>query len=93
MVVGAGCFRSSETAPLPRPSGAAALESTAAASELLTTGQMEALIAGQGCFGLGTEGCCALIIRHYSYLWSLRIADPLEMIAAYIDGRKSGRCF
>ncbi len=62
-------------------------------SKLLNADEMEELVAGQGCFGFNATGCCDLVLKYYSVLWTFRISGPTEALAAYIDGRQSGRCF
>jgi hypothetical protein len=69
-------------------------EQAAMIGSLLTERQMEALIAGEGCFGIGSvSSCCSLVRQYYGYLWVLRIASPVEAIAAFIDGEPGQRCF
>ena len=62
-------------------------------NKLLNEHQMESLVAGQGCFGFNATGCCDLVLKYYSVLWTFRLSGPTEALAAYIDGRQSGRCF
>lgn len=94
MLTGVGCFRPAGPEDILRAERRS-LERTAMVGNLLTTEQMENLVEGQGCFGLAIsgEGCCSLVMHYYGYLWSLRIANLAEGLAAFIDGRRYFRCF
>lgn len=94
VLTGSGCFRPPEPSEGARPA-AGGVDRAVMVGNLMTDEQMEALVAGQGCFGLTIPGvgCCSLVIQNYGWLWSLRIAGIAEMLAAFIDGRSSYRCF
>lgn len=88
-----GCFRGGESVRGIRPAPVSKIDQAVVVGTLLTMKQMDGLIAGEGCFGMDSAGCCSYVMKIYGYLWAIRMDSLALGIAALIDGRPSGRCF
>lgn len=88
-----GCFRDGESTRGIRPVHGSKIDQAVVVGTVLTMKQMDSLIAGEGCFGLDSAGCCSYVMKIYGLLWAIRMDSLVLGVAALVDGRPSGRCY